>query len=92
MITIGQTTSGVLHTRKHPPTGTPENTQRTYVVDGCQVICVQRSHGRVVSERFVGWASSEQQAEAMARELAKPVDGKPRGRPAERFMEESDEG
>ncbi len=85
--------SGQLHTKKPYHGGCPENTERTYTVHGCQVRCVTRANQRVVSDEHVATAASEQVAEALARELANPVDSKQQGRRVlEELMEDQDAG
>lgn len=68
--------SGQLHLRKQPPKGSPENTGRTFTVRPCglfwEVRCVTRAAGRITGDQLVAGVPSEQEAEALARELASP--------------------
>lgn len=94
MIYIGQNNeSGQMHTRKHPPTGTPENTAETYHVKPCgpfhEVRCVTRAGGKITGDQLVACWPTEQEADAHAGELANPEYARQRGkRILEELMEE----
>lgn len=81
--------SGQIHARKQPTTGSPENTDRTYSVRKCacfwEVRCVSREKGRITGDQLVAAVPSEQEAEALARELARPPQTMDQGR---RVLEE----
>lgn len=81
--------TGQLHTRKHPPTGTPENTASTFSVVRCgplhEVRCVTRDGGKITGDQLVACWPTEQQADAHASELANPAYARQRGR---RILEE----
>lgn len=81
--------SGQLHTRKYPPAGSPENTERTYTVVRCgpfwEVRCVTRARGRVKGDQLVCALPTEQEADALASELANPKFARNRGK---RMLEE----
>lgn len=90
MIYIRQNSDcGVIHTRKNLPTGTPENTGRTYTVSRCgpfwEVRCQTRERGRVAGDQLVATWPTEQEADAHASELANPEYARNRGR---RILEE----
>lgn len=80
----GNNDSGLIHTNKNYHSGTPESTERSYTVTPCacfyEVRCVTREKGRVTGNQLVAALPSEQEAEAMARDLADPVKVKDRGR------------
>lgn len=67
--------SGQIHTKK-ASVGCPETTDRTYTVRKCaafwEVRCVTRTKGKITGDQLVCVLPSEQEAEAMAREMAEP--------------------
>lgn len=68
--------SGQIHTKKAYHGGSPETTDRTYTVRKCaafwEVSCVTRTKGKITGDQLVCVLPSEQEAEAMAREMASP--------------------
>lgn len=85
MISMGQNGEfGQLHTKKPYHGGTPETTDRSYTVRRCgsfwEVRCVTRAHARVTGDQLVAAWPTEQEAEAMARDLADPEAASRRGK------------
>lgn len=81
--------SGEVHTKKPYHVGSPQNTDRTFTVRTCacfwEVRCVSRAKGRITGDQFIMLCRTEQEAEAVARTLATPVQARDQGR---RVLEE----